>query len=69
MAVDVKTESSDFQAGIPRPLFEIHRTPALRRNHYLVAMNGQRFLVVSPLEEMGSTPITVVTNWMAGLKR
>lgn len=69
MAVDVKTESSDFQAGIPKPLFELHRTPALRRNHYVVAANGQRFLVVSPLEETTSSPITVVTNWAAGLKR
>jgi protease II len=68
MAVDVKTESSDFQAGIPKPLFEIHRTPALRRSHYVVTGNGQRFLVVSPLEETTVAPITVVTNWAAGLK-
>ena len=68
MALDVKTESG-FHAGIPRPLFEIHRTSALRRNHYVVAANGQRFLVVSPLEQTASSPITVVTNWAAGLKR
>jgi Tol biopolymer transport system component/DNA-binding winged helix-turn-helix (wHTH) protein len=69
MAVDVKTESPEFQAGIPKPLFEVRRTPALRRNHYVVAANGQRFLAVLPLEETTSSHITVVTNWMAGLKR
>jgi Tol biopolymer transport system component/DNA-binding winged helix-turn-helix (wHTH) protein len=68
MAVDVKTESG-FHAGIPKPLFEIRRTSALRRNHYVVAANGQRFLAVSLLQETTSSHITVVTNWMAGLKR
>jgi len=69
MAVDVKIESSDFQAGIPKSLFELRRTPAARRNHYVVAANGERFLAVSPLEEPAASPITVVTNWAAGLKR
>jgi Tol biopolymer transport system component/DNA-binding winged helix-turn-helix (wHTH) protein len=69
MAVDVKTESSDFQAGVPKPLFELHRTPARRRNHYVVAANGQRFLAALPLDETTSSHITVVTNWMAGMKR
>ncbi len=68
MAVDVKTESPDFQAGIPKKLFEVHRTAVVRRNHYVVAANGQRFLAVLPLEETTSH-MTVVTNWAAGLKR
>ena len=30
---------------------------------------GQRFLVNSPLDEVSQTPITVVLNWTAGLKK
>lgn len=69
MAVDVKTEASSFQAGIPKPLFELRQAPVVRRNHYVVAANGERFLAILPLEETPSSPITVVTNWAAGLKR
>jgi hypothetical protein len=69
MAVAVKTESSAFEADIPKPLFEMRRAPQLRRNHYVVAANGQKFLVVSPVEQDSSSPITVVLNWAAGLKR
>jgi hypothetical protein len=70
MAVDVKAESTDFHAGVPKPpLFEIHGTPARRRNHFVVTANGQRSLAVLPLEQTHSSPITVVTNWMEQLKQ
>ena len=36
---------------------------------YTVAPDGQRFLVNAAMEESRSSPITIITNWTAGLKR
>ena len=69
MAVDVKGDTSIFEAGIPKPLFEVRVSTATRRNHYLPAANGKRFLVVQTLEQAVSSPITVVVNWPAAVKR
>ena len=69
MAVEVKTDGSIFQAGIPKPLFEVRVGTAARRNHCVAAANGKRFLVVQLLEQAASTPITVVVNWLAAVKR
>ncbi|MEP6707321.1 MAG: hypothetical protein ABJC05_07365, partial [Pyrinomonadaceae bacterium] len=70
MAVDVKTEASIFEAGVPRVLFQTrvvgYPNP---RNMYEVSADGQHFLISTPLEEATSTPITVVVNWTADLKR
>ena len=68
MAVDVNTEGQNFDFGIPKPLFEVRLEVEGRRSRYQVAANGQKFLVNVPLEST-SPPITVVTNWTAGLKR
>ncbi len=69
MAVDVKADASVFQAGIPKPLFEVRVGTAARRNHYVAAANGKRFLVVQLLEQAASAPITVVVNWPAAVKK
>ncbi len=67
MAVDVTTDGPRFQPGTPKPLFEVRLPPNGFRSRYQVAANGQKFLAVVPLEST-SPPITVVTNWIAGLK-
>jgi len=54
---------------VPKPLFETRLEMEPRRSRYHVAANGQRFLVNVPLESTLSAPITVVTNWTAGLKK
>jgi Tol biopolymer transport system component/predicted Ser/Thr protein kinase len=36
---------------------------------WAITKNNQRFLVISPLDRGAQTPITVVTNWEAALKR
>jgi Tol biopolymer transport system component len=66
MAVEVETGAA-FQAGIPRPLFETQITGSSTR--YAVTRDGQRFLIPTLTGEAGSTPATVVINWMAGIKR
>jgi hypothetical protein len=35
---------------------------------YDVAADGQRFLVLAPIEEADRPSMTVVVNWQAGLK-
>ena len=69
MAVDVETGGQVFHAGVPKPLFDVRRETESRRSRYQVAANGQKFLVNVPLESTTSAPITVVTNWIAGLKQ
>ena len=68
MVVDVETDGQIFHPGAPKPLFEVHLETEARRSRYQVAANGQKFLVVVPLESALSAPISVVTNWTAGLK-
>lgn len=82
MAVDVGTRGSAFDVGIPKPLFDVHiagtffqvnpisfnaKTPS----PYAVARDGQRFLIIADLaqQQATETPMTVVVNWPAGLKK
>jgi Tol biopolymer transport system component len=73
MAVEVKTTPT-FEYGAPRELFQ---TPVVGGGggfgvvfHYDVAPDGNRFLFIDQGREfVDSSPITVVLNWMAGLKR
>jgi len=69
MAVEVNTDGQGFDAGVPKPLFEVRLQLDGFRSHYQVAANGQKFLVAVPTENVQSPPITVVTNWTAGLKQ
>ena len=64
MAVDIST-SPAFQAGIPKPLFMM---PA-NVGAWDVTADGKRFLVAVPVQQNANTPITVVLNWEAGLKK
>ncbi|MEO8436146.1 MAG: protein kinase [Pyrinomonadaceae bacterium] len=69
MAVDIKMGDS-FVAGVPHALFGT-RVLSLTdfRSHYSVSGDGQRFLINSTIEEIHATPISVVVNWTADLKR
>ena len=69
MAVDINTDGQIFESGVPKPLFDVSLEVETRRSRYQVAANGQKFLVVMPLGFRPPMPITVVTNWMAGLKQ
>jgi len=70
MAVEVKS-SATFEAGAPRALFSVPIGPpaSFGYSYYDVSADGQRFLVNALLEEAPATPITVVLNWTAGVKR
>ena len=70
MAADVKLEGSTFEGGVPKALFQTqiisYPNP---RNGYEVSADGQRFVIITPLQENTSTPITVVANWNASRTR
>jgi len=69
MAVTVKADST-FEAGVPAELFPTQATHQLDvRNPYAVTADGQRFLVNTRVEEAGSSPMAVVINWHAELKK
>jgi serine/threonine protein kinase len=70
MVADVKLEDSVFEAGVPRVLFQTNVSGYPNpRNVYDVSADGQRFIIITPPEETSATPITVVANWTADLKR
>ena len=69
MAVEVKSGTGakeGFEIGVPRPLFNFP-APGILVN-YDVTDDGRRFLIVTN-EETTPSPITVVLNWAAELKR
>lgn len=70
IAVDVNA-GERFAAGVPRLLFEVPATFQGIHNgdHYAVSADGRRFLFVLPKEEAGPGYITVVQNWLAGVRR
>jgi eukaryotic-like serine/threonine-protein kinase len=65
--------SHSFEAGSPQPLFEIKSIPIQSPVvfPYQPSADGRRFLVDIPATGEGAapTPITVVVNWQAGLKK
>ncbi|MCL5743542.1 MAG: hypothetical protein M1541_06395, partial [Acidobacteria bacterium] len=67
MAAEVKAGDA-FAADPPRPLFQSHTVPKTW-NLFDVTPDGRRFLVNSPMDWASTSPITVVANWTAALKR
>jgi hypothetical protein len=64
--VDVKTEGASFEAGIPRPLFDAATVSNFNTGGstpFVVTRDGQRFLVLSPVEKEVDAPLVVVVNW------
>ena len=72
MAVPVKMGAT-VDASAPIRLFETAMSsiaiPAYTRNQYIVTADGQRFLINQPAEGASPSPITVVINWPAALKK
>ena len=71
MAVAVKANGNNFEAGSPSPLFEVRvlSGPPTSGGSYAVSHNGQRFLINIPVEESFPAPAVVVQNWTASLKK
>jgi serine/threonine protein kinase/Tol biopolymer transport system component len=71
MAVEITTQPS-FSVGKPRMLFEgRYRPTPVTSPNYDVSRDGQRFLMLKPVEQEQAAPtqINVVLNWFEELKR
>jgi Tol biopolymer transport system component len=71
MAVDVK-EGSSFVADVARPLFQTRLRQHVSSTDlfsYDVSVDGQRFLMNTDVGEVTSSPLTLIVNWTAGLKK
>ena len=67
MAAEVRASGSTFDVGEVRPLFECKS----KRGCYFydVTADGQKFLMGIPVGEQSFPPLTLVTNWDAGLRK
>jgi len=68
MAVDIRGDRK-IESSTPRVLFETNLSVDLNKDQYAVTPDGQRFLLLKPLAETRLTPITVILNWTALLKK
>jgi hypothetical protein len=61
----VKTDGASFQAGIPRPLFEVPTVSSspVSGAPFVVTGDGQRFLVLAAIEKAANQPLEVLVNW------
>ena len=67
-SADVSGEKDIFQVGPVRVLFRASILSGGTRPRWDVAPDGQHFLVALENSEDEIVPITLVVNWMAGLK-
>jgi hypothetical protein len=63
------TTGTNFEAGVPVPLFEFRPGGSLITPYYAVTKDGQRFLLNTIIDTQAAAPLTVITNWGSGLKR
>jgi len=56
-------------AGVPKELFETRMSKRFYWTSYAPSADGRRFLIAQPVEQETALPMTVVMNWMAGLKK
>ncbi len=71
MAVEIRGATT-LEPGQPRPLFQARGSGLLLTNlifPYTVSGDGKRFLINSNIEEGSQSPVVVVVNWIAALKR
>ncbi len=64
-AVAVQTNGSP-EFSIPNRLFDTGlSTPSPSIEQYAVSADGQRFLILEPLDEKAQTSVSVILNWQA----
>ena len=71
MAAEVSAQNASFSVGSVRPLFRPNVVnPASGPGRYWdVTPDGQKFVIISQVEQKGSQPLTLVTNWTGLLKK
>jgi Tol biopolymer transport system component len=72
MAVPLRTAGDALEHSAPAPLFPTRISGILGwglRFNYAVSPDGERFLIVTDMEETTDAPINVVLNWTALLEK
>ncbi len=71
MAVALKPGGATFEFETPKALFKTRMLTGLLQSgiEYDVTADGQRFLIGTMVGEANATPVSVILNWTAGLKR
>lgn len=70
MSVEINATATTFEPGSIKTVFEapVDAVSLAATNRYEVSLDGQRFLINAPSGNYSPTPITVVVNWLAGVK-
>jgi Tol biopolymer transport system component len=71
MVVGVST-GPPFEADVAKPLFQVRRRERVSASDqygYDVSADGQRFLVSAEIGEESAPPLSLVTNWVGGLRK
>lgn len=72
-AVAVKGRGAAFEVGAARPLFDVRQRVTggggFTDTVYDVSADGQRFLVNMSAEQPATSALTIVVNWVAGLRK
>jgi Tol biopolymer transport system component len=71
MAVALKTGAS-FEAASPVALFQTHRRQAVSSQDvfsYDVNADGQRFLIITKLDEANAPPLSIALNWASEMEK
>jgi len=71
MAVEVKTGAS-FEAGAPAALFQTHRRQPVSSQDvfsYDVSGDGQRFLIITKVDDAKAAPLSITLNWASELEK
>ena len=67
MAAKVTQNGSEVAIDVARPLFQTQAESFLPS--FDVSPDGRRFIIVSAMPQKSPSPITVVVNWDAGLRK
>jgi len=66
------TTGNRLDPGTPVVLFQANPRQAVSLNDqfvYDVSRDGQKFLILTPVKQVGSPPMSVILNWLAALKK
>ena len=71
MTVAVKTGAS-FEADSPVALFQTHRRQPVSAQDFFsydVSGDGQRFLVITKMDEANAAPLSILLNWASEMEK
>ena len=71
MAVEVTTGAT-FEASAPVALFQTHRRSPVSAQDvfsYDVSGDGQRFLILTKVDEANAAPLSLLLNWASEMER